>query len=96
MELIMLPQVLAIAYGALILGCGGALGFTVGRNARSSDDPTLSPGEGDDFDRRLGVLEEELGSVQAQLDAARDEAAFYRRLTERRADEVDRGGQAAA
>jgi len=88
MELIMIPQALLVFYAFLVLGCGSALGFIVARNLRkqiSQPDPPLL------LERRVGILEDELGDAQSELRRLADENEFLRELRNPRRDSHDLG-----
>ncbi len=78
MDLVTLPQALFVFYGALVLGCGGTLGFILGRNFGR---PRRVPPP-DDLSRRLRLVEEELEIAQSELVSLRDAGEFTRRLGE--------------
>ncbi len=78
MELIVLPQALMIFYGAVVLACGGGLGYILGRNVRRRIG--AGPESPDTLDKRLGLVEDELGLAQSEILALREERDFLRRL----------------
>jgi len=92
MDLVVIPTALMTFYGSVVLGCGGVLGFIIGRNLRRAEPPEPSHHLG----RRMGVLEAELELAQAELQALRDEREFFRRLmSHREKDSGDRQMSAA-
>jgi len=76
MDLVTLPYELFVFYGGLVLSCGAAVGFIVGRNLRK---PAL-PKPPDDLDRRLSLLEEELELARDELHELGEENRFLREL----------------
>jgi len=92
MDLVVIPTALMTFYGAVVLGCGGVLGFIVGRNLRRVEPPEPS----DDFGRRMRLVEEELELAQVELQTLREEREFFRRLmSDRKAEPGDRQVSAA-
>lgn len=82
MEIVVIPQALLLAYGAIVLGGGAVLGFIAGRQNRSRTDPRLGPSGPEGLDRRLRGVEDELDLTRSELDALREERDFYRRLVD--------------
>lgn len=77
MDLIMIPQALLVFYGAVVLGCGGTLGYILGRNRKRSKTPPEPP---ELYERRIQLLEEELTEAQLTLSDLKAEREFMRRL----------------
>ena len=86
MDLIMIPQALMVLYGGLVLGCGVALGFIAGRNAKRR----LGQPEPPELLRRVSILEDELDATRDELNRLVSEQDFMRRLREPRRQDEDR------
>jgi hypothetical protein len=80
MELVTIPQALLLFYGALVLGCGAALGVIAGRNLRGKEDPSMIRPP-DPIERRVRILEEEVDSLRGELRDSEAERDFLRELT---------------
>ena len=93
MDLIMIPQALMIFYGGLVLGCGAALGFVAGRNAKRQ----VGQPEPPELLRRVLLLEDELDTTRDELNRLVSED-FMRRLRAPRHQDEDRRdpGQSSA
>ena len=67
---------LILSIGIVVGGVGG-IGFLLGRLLTPSAPPPVFP---PDYDRRLRLLEQELGWTQAEIERLRDERDALRRL----------------
>jgi len=79
MDLVTLPQMLFVFYGALVLSCGVGLGMIVGRNWKRRQPPS-APQPPELLHRRVALLEQELETTSAELRRLLDDREFMREL----------------
>jgi hypothetical protein len=77
MDIFINPEALLIFYSVLTVGCGGALGFILGRALPRRSVEPLPP---HDHERRLKFVEEELELARRELLRLRAEHEFRREL----------------
>ena len=81
MDLVVIPHALMVFYGALVLGCGGVVGFIAGRNVTKRR-RVPSPPTPELLERRVALLEQELQTSQGELKRIIEEREFMRELRE--------------
>jgi hypothetical protein len=79
MNFVTLPQPLFIFYGALVLGCGVALGVIAGRNWRRRS-IVSDPQPPELLQSRVALLEQELDLTRAELSRLVETREFMREL----------------
>lgn len=89
---IVLRVVFLVLSIGIVVGGVGSIGFLLGRFLSPSTPPPAFP---PDYDRRLRLLEEELGLTQAEVELLRQERDELRRLNPGDASEPPRTRDAA-